>query len=57
MGHMNMELIYEYGSRDGFWRLHRLFTERSVPVTGSGQGAAPTILEPVSKGSVPLRKE
>ena len=31
--HMNMESIYEYGSRAGFWRLHRLFTERSVPVT------------------------
>ena len=30
---MNMELIYEYGSRAGLWRLHRLFTERSVPVT------------------------
>ena len=33
MRHMNMEFIYEYGSRAGFWRLHRLFTERSVPVT------------------------
>jgi putative urate catabolism protein len=31
--HMNMESIYEYGSRAGFWRLHRLFTERSMPVT------------------------
>jgi putative urate catabolism protein len=31
--HMNMESIYEYGSRAGFWRLHRLFTERQVPVT------------------------
>ena len=31
--HMNMESIYEYGSRVGFWRLHRLFTERQVPVT------------------------
>ena len=30
---MNMELIYEYGSRAGFWRLHRLFTERDAPVT------------------------
>ena len=30
---MNMESIYEYGSRAGFWRLHRMFTERSVPVT------------------------
>lgn len=31
--HMNMESIYEYGARVGFWRLHRLFTERSLPVT------------------------
>jgi allantoinase len=31
--HMNMESIYEYGSRAGFWRLHRLFTERDMPVT------------------------
>ncbi len=31
--HMNMESIYEYGSRAGFWRLHRLFTEREAPVT------------------------
>jgi OHCU decarboxylase len=33
MRHMNMESIYEYGSRAGFWRLHRLFNDRSVPVT------------------------
>jgi putative urate catabolism protein len=31
--HMNMESIYEYGSRAGFWRLWRLFQERKVPVT------------------------
>ena len=31
--HMNMESIYEYGSRVGFWRLWRLFTERRMPVT------------------------
>ena len=31
--HMNMESIYEYGSRAGFWRLHRLFTRNAVPVT------------------------
>ena len=31
--HMNMESLYEYGSRAGFWRLHRLFTERGLPVT------------------------
>ena len=33
MRHMNMESIYEYGSRAGFWRLHRMFAARSVPVT------------------------
>lgn len=31
--HMNMESMYEYGSRAGFWRLHRLFTQRQLPVT------------------------
>jgi chitin deacetylase len=31
--HMNMESIYEYGSRAGFWRVWRLFSERRVPVT------------------------
>ncbi|MBN9602040.1 MAG: allantoinase PuuE [Afipia felis] len=34
--HMNMESIYEYGSRAGFWRLHRLFADRNVPVTVFG---------------------
>lgn len=31
--HMNMESIYEYGSRAGFWRLWRLFQARNVPIT------------------------
>ena len=31
--HMSMESLYEYGSRAGFWRLHRLFTSRGLPVT------------------------
>ena len=30
---MAMESLYEYGSRAGFWRLHRLFTGRGIPVT------------------------
>ncbi len=30
---LNMESMYEYGSRAGFWRLHRLFTQRQIPVT------------------------
>lgn len=38
--HMNIESIYEYGSRAGFWRLHRLFTERSIPVTVYGVAMA-----------------
>jgi putative urate catabolism protein len=33
MRHANMESIYEYGSRAGFWRLWRMFTERRIPVT------------------------
>lgn len=31
--HMNMESIYEYGSRAGYWRLWRMFTQRHMPVT------------------------
>ncbi len=38
--HMNMESIYEYGARAGFWRLHRLFTQRKVPVTVYGVATA-----------------
>ena len=38
--HMNMESIYEYGSRAGFWRLWRTFTARSLPVTVYGVTAA-----------------
>ena len=33
---MNMESMYEYGSRAGFWRLHRLFTAAGLPVTVYG---------------------
>lgn len=37
---MAMESLYEYGSRAGFWRLHRLFTDRGLPVTVFGVAAA-----------------
>jgi len=37
---MNMESIYEYGSRAGFWRLQRIFTDRQVPVTVFGVATA-----------------
>ena len=38
--HMSMESIYEYGSRAGFWRLHRLFRDREIPVTIYGVAMA-----------------
>jgi OHCU decarboxylase len=38
--HMNMESIYEFGSRAGFWRLHRMFVERGMPVTVFGVATA-----------------
>lgn len=38
--HWNMESIYEYGARAGFWRLWRLFTSRHVPVTVYGVATA-----------------
>jgi putative urate catabolism protein len=46
--HMNVESMFEYGSRAGFWRLWRLFTTRNVPVTVFGVAGAlarnPTIV-------------
>ena len=38
--HWNMESMYEYGARAGFWRLHRLFTTHKVPVTVYGVATA-----------------
>jgi putative urate catabolism protein len=38
--HPNMESLYEYGSRAGFWRLLRLFTSRRLPVTVYGVAMA-----------------
>ena len=40
MRHWNMESLYDYGARAGFWRLHRLFTERGLPVTIYGVTSA-----------------
>ncbi|WP_062264229.1 allantoinase PuuE [Endozoicomonas arenosclerae] len=40
MRHISMESIYEYGSRAGFWRLHRMFTQRNIPVTVYGVAMA-----------------
>ncbi|WP_116132332.1 allantoinase PuuE [Tropicimonas sp. IMCC34043] len=38
--HWNMESIYDYGARAGFWRLHRLFTGAAIPVTIYGVATA-----------------
>ncbi len=38
--HWNMESIYEYGARAGFWRLHRLFTGLGIPLTVYGVATA-----------------
>jgi OHCU decarboxylase len=38
--HWNMESIYEYGARAGFWRLHRLFTGMDIPATVYGVATA-----------------
>lgn len=40
MRHWNMESIYDYGARAGFWRLHRLFTGMGLPVTVYGVTSA-----------------
>ena len=37
---INMESVYEYGSRRGFWRLDKLFKEKKVPVTVFGVAMA-----------------
>ena len=38
--HWNMESIYEYGARSGFWRIFDLFTEYDIPVTVYGIATA-----------------
>jgi len=38
--HINMESIYEYGSRAGFWRLLGLFDDRQLPFTSFNVGMA-----------------
>jgi putative urate catabolism protein len=38
--HMNVESMYEYGARAGFWRVWRLFCERKLPLTVFGVATA-----------------
>ena len=37
---LNIESMFEYGARAGFWRLRRIFTKAQVPVTVYGVGMA-----------------
>lgn len=37
---LNMESIYEYGARRGFWRIHDLFNKKKIPLTIFGVGMA-----------------
>ena len=37
--HLNMESIYEYGSRRGFWRIHDIFNKKKIPLTIFGVDA------------------
>ena len=51
--HANIESIYEYGTRAGFWRLYRMFTRRDIPVTVYAVASAlqryPAIVEPMQR--------
>ena len=38
--HINMESLYEYGSKRGFWRLHKLFQKKKIPITVFGVAMA-----------------
>ena len=38
--HINMESLYEYGSRRGFWRIHELFQKKKIPLTIFGVAMA-----------------
>jgi putative urate catabolism protein len=38
--HINVESLYDYGARAGFWRLHRILSEHKIPVTVYAVGMA-----------------
>lgn len=38
--HKSMDSLYEYGSRAGFWRIHKEFQKRNLPLTIFGVGMA-----------------
>ena len=56
--HINMESMYEYGSRRGFWRLHKLFQEKKIPITIFGVAMAlernPEVCKAIKNGNYEL---
>jgi len=48
--HWNMESIYEYGARAGFWRLHRML--RALPVTVYGVPSRPEVIRHYAESGV-----
>ena len=53
--HMNMESLYEYGSRAGFWRIWRSFTSRSMPAPAHRRSSAGSTASRASRSSAPSR--
>ena len=53
--HINMVSMYEYGSRRGFWRLHKLFQEKKIPITIFGVAMAlernPEVCDAIKNGN------
>ena len=53
--HISMESMYEFGSRRGFWRLHKLFQEKKIPITIFGVAMAlernPEVCEAIKNGN------
>ena len=58
--HANIELMFEYGSRAGFWRLWRIFTERKLPTTVFGVATAlqrnPEVVAAMKRGRLGYRQ-
>lgn len=54
---MNMESIYEYGSRAGVWRLLRVFEQRKIPMTIFAVGMAMERNPEVARAFVELGHE
>ena len=59
--HINMESLYDYGSRSGFWRLHKIFQEKKIPITIFAVGMAlernPEICKTIKESEITKKNE